>query len=84
MVPFSLRVVKAALPFLTGADKSLTSMFELIDVRVCLCVCAVVASERRDSGSSGSTQAPSRASPPNRRPAAAAAAVVVVVVVIVC
>lgn len=31
MVPFSLRLAKAALPFLTEKDRSLDQMFELID-----------------------------------------------------
>jgi hypothetical protein len=31
MVPFSLRLAKAALPFLTDKDRSLDQMFELID-----------------------------------------------------
>jgi hypothetical protein len=34
MIPFSLRIIKAALPYLTGADKSLDQMFELIAVSV--------------------------------------------------
>ena len=33
MIPFTLRLVKAALPVLIGADKSLAQIFELIHVR---------------------------------------------------
>jgi hypothetical protein len=33
MIPFTLRVIKASLPYLTGADKSLDQLFELVAVR---------------------------------------------------